>query len=141
MQFLIKYFLIIWLIDSLNAGLNQDNSMSEWSKWKKKHNKEYSIGRQETVDNAQELVRFNIFKERLDKINEHNSKVSLFKMGTNEFSDQTITELDERFNQNIDIKTVKDNVKKLKPQLSNSKRNLETSVNWIENGVSFNNSL
>lgn len=132
MRFFYNILILIWLLNLTRA---QDDFNDEWNQWKKQYNKVYSTARQNAADITHEQYKFKIFRDRLHKIQEHNSKNQSFKMGTNEYSDLSDTELNLKFLSNLDLKTIVSNVQNAKIESTNTKRNLEESIDWLQNGV------
>jgi hypothetical protein len=74
-------------VETVNANLIdiKQSKMDAWNSYKDQHNKAY--------DSVEDATRFEIFKETLKKIEEHNAKYArketTFKMGLNHMSDWT----------------------------------------------------
>lgn len=130
-----KLIVIIALVVYLSLNLSKAQADDEWEQWKKKNHKEYPNARGlEAEAESENDIREEIFKENLEKIKDFNKKNSTFKMGLNEFSDLSIDELKKRFNVNIDIKNVIENIKHANKSDTNKARIISDTVNWATSG-------
>ena len=128
-----KSFLEVLLFVSLTSLVSSKSYTEKWIDWKKEFNKTYSSGRS-VGDDRQEQVRFLIFKEKLQLIEEHNAKNESFKMSTNIFSDLTESELESLIQEKLDLKQIEENIQKADHELLQKDRAIEDTVDWVANG-------
>ena len=69
--------------------LREPNTKIQFSEFIKQHDKEYS--------NEQLIFRFNVFKENVQKIENHNRENHSWKMSVNKFADMTSDEFKAQY--------------------------------------------
>ncbi|XP_057658153.1 procathepsin L-like [Diorhabda carinulata] len=90
-----KFLILLFVIYAVVA--DQDND--KWSEFKNKYDKHYT-------NVVEETLRFNVFKDNLRKIDEHNKKfeagLSTFKMKVTQFTDLTAGEFQDRLKLSVE---------------------------------------
>ena len=118
-----KTFLIIalFVFTSLTSANKLESFSTLWSTWKTKHAKFYST--------TEELVRFGIFVENLEKIAKLNSESNTAKFTINKFADLTPTEFGLRYASSSFFES------RVKITETNTHIDLPDSVDWREKGA------
>jgi len=123
--------------ESTNSDLN-----SAWTEWKQKYNKTYnkSFGNKHETSRLltiidEEKLRFQIFKENLLRIKNHNSNKTLkYMLDINEYSDLSINELNKRFHAKIDILKLNEFNSFLNETTSKKSIVIAEKINWVKKG-------
>ena len=117
-KFLIYFLLLVVVLADLKV----------WQEWKKKYNKISSL------NSDSERKRYEAFKANLKLIKEHNRlNQTSYKLGLNEYSDRTESELFEIFDTKIKASTKRypsKNSSKLTPKFGTKL----DSINWAAEG-------
>lgn len=121
------YSSLFCIFNIVNSKLLINNTNSLFINYIQKYNKYYS--------DDEFLNRFHIFRDNINKINEHNKKNLSWKMDINRFADLTEDEFKKIYKSDInDFKIIKKSFSKMK--LSNS--NIPDTWDWIEKGAVTN---
>jgi len=113
-------FALFVLVAIANAG-RLDALSTLWSTWKVQHGKFY--------DNSEELTRFGIFVENLEKITRMNAESTTAKFGVNKFADLTSIEFGLKY-ANSALFESQAEIHEIQPKV-----NLPDEVDWREKGA------